>query len=153
MKRSMGRLALIFVFGLTFLFGISYLFAGSPRCTAADWVTLDSGASVYRHWGAEQAVSAWLRGGLLERTPQEREIGTLLKAASSKLGIFKSWEPQYDVRASAQSAYAYAVINHDRGAIYLRFLLYRGGGSTLVNGIVLGHGPFAEAVSASPPGR
>jgi hypothetical protein len=107
--------------------------------------TVDSAFYAFKHWGAEQAAAALLKGGILEGGEAQRELGTRLQTETAGMGTFHSHEIVAVHPVTERSAYCLATLNFQKGAIFLKLLLYANtSNQVVINGWALSGEPFPE---------
>jgi len=75
--------------------------------------------------GIGPAIDAWRKGGLVGQNLSSGYFNSF-RDAQSALGSYKSYEWITTKRIGASSKIMYLSINYERGAVFARFLLYRG---------------------------
>jgi len=86
---------------------------------------IEKGFTEYDRSGAVMAINAWERGGALENDTRASGKLRAFKDATDALGTYRSAEKILTKPIGKNSQIVYAAMNFKRGALYIRFWLYR----------------------------
>ena len=104
---------------------------------------IQKGLAEYERSGAIMAFNAWERGGLLEGengTPRKLQA---FKAAGDALGPYRFAEKILTKPIGKSSQIVYASLNFKRGALFMKFWLYRNDEDWVVQNFVFSTRPEA----------
>jgi hypothetical protein len=111
---------------------------------AADFPPIiQKGVAEYERSGAILAFNAWERGGLLEGENGTPGKLRAFKETTDALGSYLSAEKITTKPIGRSSQILYAALNFKRGAVYMKFWLYRGEGGWVVQNFVFSTRPEA----------
>jgi len=104
---------------------------------AADFpAIIQKGVTEYERSGAILAFNAWERGGLLEGENGTPGKLRAFKATTDALGSYLSAEKILAKPIGKSAQIFYAALNFKRGAVYMKFWLYRGESDWVVQNFV-----------------
>ena len=86
---------------------------------------IERGFAEYERSGAVMAINAWERGGALENDARAAGKLRAFKDMTDALGVYRSAEKILTKPIGKNSQIIYAAMNFKRGALYIRFWLYR----------------------------
>lgn len=108
-----------------------------PAVIEAGFETWDKGG------GIDSILATWQRGGLMEGSSKALGQARYFRNMSQALGSYKSHEWVESKAVSRASEVIYLAINFERGVVYGRFLIYRGGKDSVVQNMDFSERPEA----------
>jgi hypothetical protein len=112
--------------------------------SAADFPSIiQKGVAEYERSGAILAFNAWERGGLLEGENGTPGKLRAFKETTDALRSYLSAEKILTKPIGKSSQIVYAALNFKRGAVYMKFWLYRGESDWVVQNFVFSTRPEA----------
>lgn len=86
---------------------------------------IQTGFALWTKGGADVALTAWQKGGLMEGDSKAESQARFFKQMDLALGNFKNVEQVGHKNIGQSTQIIYLAMNFERGAVFARFLLFR----------------------------
>ena len=83
------------------------------------------GLESYRKDGLDEAMKAWVKGGVLENGPEPAQAAAMLGQAQTRYGAYRGFDLIRVQAVSSSTELVYLTLDYDRGPVFAKFVVYR----------------------------